>query len=190
MKKIALILSALLLCLSLFGCGTEDEVPQGMKLASDSQFYNLYVPEGWQINQQTPSVCSAQVSDKNRTNVNVMWWQTSDGYKTHDDFSKEYKERMNETLTEVKFLSTKAKSVYGDSAKEYIFTAKEAGIYYKFHTTVVLERGIFFVITFTFMQDPVAETPDSVDDVVFTTYQNYMVDSEICNKIITNFKVK
>lgn len=83
MKKIGLLVLAVLLILSLVACGegSPDGIPAGMKVASDEKNvpYRLCVPEGWQINYGTDGAIDnkgwsmAQSTEGDRTNVVVSY---------------------------------------------------------------------------------------------------------------------
>jgi hypothetical protein len=195
---IALVLTISLGCLFGCGCNNESEIPQGMKLASSSSLYKLFVPEGWQINQSTPSVVSAQASDTDIANVSVMFWQVSELCKDHDSFLKEYKEQLSTSFADIQFKESGTKSVVGEAyattdeqgnktspynAKDYVFTAKLGVNYYKYHITVILQGGVFYVITFTFPQDSYGTSFDKIEDVGFKSYTNHESDIEQILKV-------
>ncbi len=191
LKRALPIALALVICACcLFGCGcnNESEVPQGMKLASSSNLYKLFVPEGWQVNQSTPAVVSAQAGDTDIVNVSVMYWQISEECKDHDSFIAEYKAQMENVFDDLQFKESGTKSLVGESyavtdtegnktspynGRDYVYTAKVAGNYYKYHLTVVLHGGVFYVITFTFPQDNYGTNYDKIEDVGFKSYTNH-----------------
>ena len=185
---IALVLVILTGCLFGCSCNNETETPKGMKLASNSNLYKLYVPESWQVNQSTPSVVSVQASDTDIANASVMFWQVSDTCTDHDSFLAEYKTQLQQAFTDVQFKESGTKSVVGENyattdtngnktspynGRDYVYTAKIGGNYYKYHVTVVLESGVFFVITFTFPQDNYGTNYDKIEDVGFKSYTNH-----------------
>ncbi|MBQ7761709.1 MAG: hypothetical protein IJ400_06615 [Clostridia bacterium] len=198
---IALILVICTCCLFGCGCNNETEIPEGMKLASSSTLYKLFVPEEWQINQSTPSMVSAQASDTDIANVSVMYWQVSEECKDHDSFLVEYKLQIEGVFTDVQFKESGTSSVVGESyavtdengnktspynARDYVYTAKIAGNYYKYHVTVVLHGGVFYVITFTFPQDNYGTNYDKIEDVGFKSYTNHESNIE---QILKVFKI-
>ena len=185
---IALVLVILTGCLFGCGCNNNTEVPNGMKLASSSDLYKLFVPEDWQVNKSTPAVVQAQVSDTDIANVSVMYWQISDTCKDHDAFLTEYKSQLEQVFTDVQFKTNGTKSKVGESyavvdtngnmtspynGRDYVYTAKIGGNYYKYHATVVLYGGVFYVITFTFPQDNYGTNYDKIEDVGFKSYTNH-----------------
>ncbi len=75
-----------------------------------------------------------------------------------------------------------------DSAREYIYTAKNGDLYYKYYTTVILHGQNYYVITFTFPQNVRQENGEfvkdtSIEDVTFNDSQ-YTEDME---KVVNNF---
>ena len=190
MKKIGIFLTLLALVLVvLVSCGGSDgEAPSGMKQASSSDRYTLFVPSGWQVNQSTESVTSAQPNEGDRTNVSVMYWSTSQGYKTHEDFIAEYKGQLEQAFSEFKFLKEGAKSELGlrypskdtngnnvspYNAKDYVYVAKLGKLWYKYHISVAIDRGVFYVVTYTFIQDNPNVEYQKADEVTFSSYDNY-----------------
>ncbi|MBQ7353449.1 MAG: hypothetical protein IJW54_05535 [Clostridia bacterium] len=203
MKKLGLLIGALaLICIMLVSCGESSDVPDGMMQASCSDFYTLYVPDSWQINQSTEAVVSAQPHESERTNVSVMYWSTSQGYSTHADFIKEYKAQLDLAFTGVTFIEEGTKSELGlrypnkdtngndispYDAKDYVYVAKLGKLWYKYHVTVAIDRGIFYVVTYTFLQDNPQTEYEKIDDVKFSSYDSYR---STIKDISSAFKIK
>ena len=92
MKKIIALILAVISCLLLASCGGNMEVPEGMKLASNTAIvdYSLFVPENW-IVDLSDARTAAHVSDSDRTSINIAQWNYQG---TVDDWWKnEYKEQ-------------------------------------------------------------------------------------------------
>ena len=204
MKKILVLIGTLaLICIMLVSCGGGDgEAPSGMKQASASERYTLFVPDSWQINQSTEAVTLAQASESDRTNVSVMYWGKSDSCPDHEAFLKEYKAQLEQSFTAVEFLQEGAKSELGlrepskdtngndvspYNAKDYVYLAKLGKLWYKYHVSVALEGGVFYVVTYTFMQDNPETVYEKSDNVTFSTYDNYR---STIKDISSAFKVK
>ena len=203
MKKLLVLFGAMaLVCIMLVSCGNDSEVPDGMMQASSSDFYTLYVPDSWQINQSNEAVVSAQPHESERTNVSVMYWSTSQGYSTHADFITEYKAQLDLAFTNVKFISEGAKSELGlrypnkdtngnnispYDAKDYVYVAKLGKLWYKYHISVAIDRGVFYVVTYTFMQDNPQTDYEKLDSVTFSSYDSYR---STITDISSAFKIK
>lgn len=204
MRRIAILIGVLaLMCVMLVSCGGSDgEAPDGMKQASSSSFYTLFVPDSWQVNQSTESVASAQPSSAERTNVSVMYWQKSSDCSTHEQFLAEYKAQLEQAFSSVKFLQEGAKSELGlrypskdtngndispYDAKDYVYVAKMGKLWYKYHVSVALDRGVFYVVTYTFMQDNPETVYETADEVTFGSYDSYR---STITDISSAFKIK
>ncbi|MBQ7906825.1 MAG: hypothetical protein IJ309_02510 [Clostridia bacterium] len=202
MKKLISILLVAIMCICIFaGCNDNTEVPAGSKLASNSMLYKLFVPEEWQINQSTASMTSAQPSDSEFTNVSVMYWSATADKNNYESFEAEYKEQLNEIASEVKFLEDGTESVVGNryatvdsegnvdnpyDGKDYVYVAKLGKFFYKYHVTVVLNKGVFYVITFTFPQDNRTTELESMDEATFSAFDSY---TEQVTAILEAFKL-
>lgn len=165
MKKriILLVLAAILLVLPLTACGKNTDVPKGMKKASNTEFYTMFVPEDWYVVETNSDVTLAQsksnilgTTELEPVTVNAMFWSVDKELWGKDDeaqaaFYKKYEEDMKGTFSEFTHIETK-ESGYYTGAKEHTFGAKYGDIYYKYNMTVIIHNQIYYVITFNFPQ--------------------------------------
>lgn len=173
-KKIILVLlSLLLLVLPLCACGRTTDVPKGMKKASSTEFYTMFVPENWYVVETNSDVTLAQVkvdvlgaSELEPVTVNAMFWSIEESLWGEDkqeaaqaEFYKKYQEDMKGTFSEFTHIETK-ESAYYTGAKEHTFGAKYGDIYYKYNMTVIIHNRIYYVITFNFPQSNLEKDKD------------------------------
>ena len=174
------------MCLCLFSCGDEDEIPEGMKLASDTEIvdYKLYVPIDWTVSNAT---ATTQAYCEDRTNINIAQWDSS---KTVDEWWKdEYKPQVFEAgaVTEATIEKNKdgseGKSITLDkkAAKQYDYTAKIGDSFFKYTVIACKTGGSIYVIHITYMQDSGKEG----DEVVFSSVEKHKDDIK---NILDNFK--
>lgn len=202
-KKIILILlSALLLIFPLCACGRETDVPKGMKKASSTEFYTMFVPENWYVVETNSDVTLAQskvdvlgTTELEPVTVNAMFWSIDQALwgkddEAHAEFYKKYEEDMKGTFSDFTHIETKD-SAYYTGAKEHTFGAKYGDIYYKYNMTVIIHNQIYYVITFNFPQSNLTKDADgkikpseSFDKAEFED-KKYADEME---NVISNFK--
>ena len=163
-KKIILVLFAVILAISAVSCGDKDDfVPAGYKKASNKNAdHTLYVPEGWIVDMST-GVTSARVSKSDTSNISFMSFEldkslinseTSEGEEKDniDKFWDYYKNELVKTFPDmevdaenngVKMLISKK------SAKKYIYTATVTGAEYKFMQIIVIKGDSVYLYTYT-----------------------------------------
>ena len=75
MKRFFALFFTLISLFILVSCGDDSDVPAGMKLASNTDIvdYKLFVPENWIVSLNDTRT-AAQVSEKDRTNINIAQW--------------------------------------------------------------------------------------------------------------------
>ena len=143
----------LLLLLSAVSCSSSPlDPPEGMQLCSkDTLEYVFFVPNSWSVNAKTDAT-SAFISlgsdNKPMASVSVTSYASEieldlDGYWDicEDEYRKEFK---NFTV-----IAEAATVVAGKNAKDFIYTADFSGVTYKFSQTVFIDRGMFYIITYT-----------------------------------------
>jgi len=165
MKKIISIVLIAVMALGIFtSCGSNKEIPNGMKYACNTDIvdYSFFVPESW-IVDATEGYSMAHVSKEDRSSVSVLQFNFTSDIRTIDDWwdkkdtngeasEMSYKSKLSNTLKEVNIIEEgKETSVDGVAAKSYLFTGKElsSGIEYKFFVTAVAKNGSVYIITFT-----------------------------------------
>lgn len=150
----------LLLLLSIVSCSSNPLTPpDGMQLCSkDTLEYAFFVPNSWSVNAKsdaTSAFISLGSDNKPKASVSVTSYAAEieldlDGYWDicEEEYRKEFK-----SFT---FIAESATVVAGKNAKEFIYTADFSGVTYKFSQTVFIDRGMFYIITYT-------ARPDSYD---------------------------
>ena len=193
MKKLLLLFFVLSMCLCLFACG-DDEIPDGMQLASDTDIvdYKLFVPEFWTVYKSGNATTQAYVSDQDetRTNVLVMQWNVTENTSTIDKWwEEEYKPQVFKagTLKEYSIEKNKegqegsAFTLDGKAAKRYTYTGRIAETFFKYDVVACITGGSIYVIQFTYMQDK--ELTDGKP--TFSAQETYAEDIQ---KILDNFR--
>ena len=192
MKKILTLTFILAMCLCLFACGEDSDVPVGMRLASDTDIvdYKLFVPEAWEIVSGDSAQSQAFVSDTDRTNVIVNQWNITENTKTVNDWwEKEYKPQVFETGAIQKVAIEKNKdgkegvnvTLGGKAATKYTYTGMVGDTYFKYEVVGCVANGSIYVMHFTYMQDSVKEGEK-------ITYSACDLHKASVESIITNFK--
>lgn len=129
MKKIiAIIFSVALIALTLVSCNKETDVPEGMFLGTDNDFYTMFLPEGWEKIETGTDVTFAQaVSDDKLTNVtvNALYWTIS-SEDVDGETDEEKEERLfNEYYERYKGQLTGEYDQLGDGAKTISVTVTD-----------------------------------------------------------------
>lgn len=193
MKRILTVLLVLSLCLCLFACG-DDEVPDGMKLASDTEIvdYRLFVPEGWIVVNTGNATSQAFVSDKDetRTNVLVMQWNITENTSTIDNWWElEYKPQVFGANVVTDEVIEKNKDggegeptmLDGKAAKRYSYTGKVADTFFKYDIVACITGGSIYIVQVAYMQDRAVEG----QNMTFSAKETYAEDIQ---KILDNFR--
>ncbi len=202
-KKIILsVLAVLLLILPLASCGKEGDVPKGMKTASKTEFYTMYVPEDWYVVETNSDVTLAQsksnvlgTTELEPVTVNAMFWSIDQALWGKDseaqaEFYKKYQEDMKGTFSDFTHIETKESGFYA-GASEHTFGAKYGDIYYKYNMTVIIHNQIYYVITFNFPQSNITRdkdgkiTPSESFEAAEFDDSRYADDVE---NVVSNFK--
>ena len=159
MKKFICLALVALICLVAVGCGSDVEIPDGMKLASgDDEIYYFFVPSSWEV-KRGYDMPYAYYSATEPSNVNVTIYYpdetsvSTDGaedprapyiYAYWEKFSKEAAELKEYTLVE-----TKTSKLGGVFAKEYIYTEKTGGTVYRHRAAVTYYGELIVSLTYT-----------------------------------------
>lgn len=173
-KLLSLAFAILLISCLLVSCGNDPDVPDGMKLASgDAVAYDLFIPEEWLVDVQT-GYTSAHVSDTDATNVSVTSFDMQAANSTVDDWWEINVTDLKVAFTDYKEMKIGADTVLGgESAKEYVYSAKLGGVEYVYHhVAAVVEGGIVYNVTYT------------------TTPDKYESSLETFNKITSEFRFR
>ena len=151
--KVSALLLLLLITFSAVSCSAVGiKTPDGMRLCSDESLeYCFFVPTGWILNTQSGST-SAYYSLDDPASVSVTAYSPEvsldiDGYwdLCEAEYEKEFKNYA--------FLSEEATTVAEKNAKEYVYTADFSEKTYKFSQTIFVHNSMFYVITYTALED-------------------------------------
>ncbi|MBQ7225541.1 MAG: hypothetical protein IJX02_02940 [Clostridia bacterium] len=192
MKRFLSLLLIGVMCLFMFSCG-EDEVPDGMKLASDTDVvdYKLFVPESWVVSTAERATTQAYVSNSDRTNITVMQWNVTETTKTVKDWwENEYKPQVftsgavkEYTITKNKDGTEGAKTTLdGRAATKYVYTGKIGDSFFRYEIIACVTQGSIYVVQVTYMQDKQENKDDKV------TYSTVETHKEAIASIIENFR--
>ena len=121
MKKILILLFAILISTLCLASCTSSDVPKGMKSAYNSSEveFKLYVPESWIIDSMN-KISSAHVSDRDSTGISLK--KTS--YTSEAEWWSAFKSSITSTFTKVNLILEDADDVIsGLNAKKNVFTA-------------------------------------------------------------------
>ena len=121
MKKILILLFAILLSTLCLASCTSGDAPKGMKSAYNSSEaeFKLYVPNSWIIDSMN-KISSAHVSDRDSTGISLK--KTS--YTSEAEWWSDFKASITSTFTDVSFITEDSDTVIsGLNAKKNVFTA-------------------------------------------------------------------
>ena len=147
MKKLILIVLALVMTLSLFACGKEEEAPEGMRdVAPDSEKYNFYVPKDWRTNPG--DIVGAYYSMTDRSNISVMAYGGE--FESSEEYWNDFKLSAENTFEKFEVITeNEAKVLDERNAVRYVYKMKLNGKEYQCMQTVAAFSNIFYVITYT-----------------------------------------
>lgn len=173
MKKITVVLIALLLLITASSCSKKEEgdIPEGMvALENDVTDFTLYYPEEWSVDRNDGMV-SVYVSDKDRSNVSVTTFAASaevtsvDAYLNMGDTT--YFDHMKETFPDLEMLADGEETTLdGVPARQYVFTATVAGDAYKFKQVITYYYGYIYMLTYTSTTDGFDSHVDEVNSII------------------------
>lgn len=153
MKKVVVILSALLAAALLSSCSNEKTAPEGMKKASgEAAAYTFYIPEEWNIDLQTGAT-TAHFSAEDTSNISVMAWELESPDQTIDDWWEVNLADLETAFTDFKEESSETTTLDGAAAKKYIYTATLGSIEKKYMQTAAVNKGAVYVITYSASAD-------------------------------------
>ena len=161
MKKITVILLALIAIFSLTACGNASDAPKGMKLASNevSDFY-FYVPTNWTVDMST-GVASAYFSDKDRSNMSMTSYALSSAM-TAEEYWESIKGSYTSLFAEMSEPEVKDTALDGVEAKQYTYTAKAGTEQFKIMQIFCVKNNTVYVFTFTATPEKFEEHIDKV----------------------------
>ena len=179
MKKAFLIIFSLItLCLFIGSCGNSSDVPEGMKLASDTSkvYYSLFIPNEWIIDSSTDKITSAHASGVDRTSINIQAKQEN----SIDSWWKGYKSSLSFTFSDTEFISENEDIALGGlNGKRYVFTvAFGDNSNLKYELIAVSKEDTLYILTFTYIGNK------ENDQIVYTDTRH----NESIKKIKDNFK--
>lgn len=152
-RRILSTLSIVLIVCAFTSCSDKDDVPKGMKLASDTSVvdYSLFVPEEWMIVTRNGAT-SVQVSKTDCSSVSVAQWNLTDEISSIDAWWEDYKEQMNNIFAEMTVVTEGEKTVVdGKAASKYIYYGTFNGVKYTYMVVATIRNNSIYVITYTSM---------------------------------------
>lgn len=152
-RRILSTLSIVLIVCAFTSCSGKDDVPKGMKLASDTSVvdYSLFVPEEWMIVTRNGAT-SVQVSKTDCSSVSVAQWNLTDEISSIDAWWEDYKEQMNNIFAEMTVVTEGEKTVVdGKAASKYIYYGTFNGVKYTYMVVATIRNNSIYVITYTSM---------------------------------------
>ena len=148
--KIILILLTILAILCFASC-SDDGIPAGMKLASDTSRvdYSLFVPSDWVIDSSTDKITSAHASKSDLTSINIQ----KQAFLSLEDWWASYKKSLSSMFKDLNVLSENEDFVLGGvNAKRHTVTASFGeGSYFKYELIGVMRNDIVYAITITYV---------------------------------------
>ena len=167
MKKAALIIAVIMLCMSLASCNKNTDVPSGMKLASTNEAasYSLFVPEDWVVDIDTGAT-SAHVSDSDKSNVSVMAWSLPTTDSTVDDWYEIAKEELAVSFTDFTEVSVEETTMGGVYAKDFTYTAKLGSEARQYRQVGAVKDGVVYVLTYSTTPDLFDKYLEEVDSII------------------------
>lgn len=179
-KRILCLLLIVVASFALPSCSGKTDVPNGMKLASDTSIvdYSLFVPEKWIIDISNGATM-AHVSDADRSNVSVAQWNLEKELSSIESWWELYKEQVNDkpfsgTMTVV--TEGEKTVVDGKAASKYVYYGTVSNVKYTFMVVATVRNGSIYVITYTSIGE--------IDDENSLFSKNL----ETVNSIIENFR--
>ena len=172
-KKIAIILLALVFMSALAGCGdTDPDVPAGcVEISADDIGYHFYMIDTWVAAEQS-GMTSAMVSEFDTSNVSMMGFDAGDALSV-DDYWAKFSEEFGTVFGEITYEEEGTDTTLGSkSAKKYIYTAKIADKEYKFMQIVCLTSNAQLftsqpeVYVFTYTAAP-EKYDEHIEDVIY-----------------------
>lgn len=168
MKRIALIISALILALSVLTACAEKEsgIPSGMqRVSSDELGCNLHVPENWTKSSFTTNAIGAYCSNSDPTNVTVMAWNV-DASETLDSWWEKYRSDFDLVFDEFKLVSSENTTMGNVAAVKHTYTAKLGDTEYNYVQCACLHWSMVYVMTFTSIPDFFESHTDDISDII------------------------
>lgn len=178
MKRIIILVVAVLMLMCLVGCGN-DGAPSGMKLASDrSQVdYSLYIPEEWTIDQM--DTFSRAHAENDISAISVFTFPISESQTIGDWWTSYYKPSIEKTLSDFEMLEGEiAGMVDGKASLSYTFKStltktqgeESAILTYKNRITIVKNGACAYVLwyngTVTEKADYYTQSLEAADKIV------------------------
>ncbi len=147
MKKFFSVLLLSVLALSLFACGKDKSIPDGMvKASGDDVAYTLYVPGGWNTVAESGIYGAYLSTDKSSMTVSSYYGdvQSIDDYwqKAKASYDGTYKNFTIETEEEPTVIG-------GKKGFKYVFSAEIDGAEYKFMQICAVNSNTLYVFTYT-----------------------------------------
>lgn len=152
--------------LTLVSCGGDSAAPNGMKsLSTDLCDYNLYIPTGWVVDEQTRFV-AAYVSDNDRTSVSMEAFELENASMTVSEFWDSYADDFAATLSDMEMVSEDSMLLGGAAAVKYVYDATVTGDPYRFMQVVAIRGGTVYIFTYTATPEMYEEHLQAVEAIL------------------------
>lgn len=157
MKKIVLVLFAIILAVTVSSCKKEEsDVPKGMFYEENGAVdYRLCLPDGWIIDRNDGMV-SAHASEDDKSNVSVTAFELPRSYTSLAEYlDSEYITYFEKNFSDMQIVEDFTETTFGgNDARRIVFTADVGGIGYQFMQIITLHRnGYIYIFTYTSTPD-------------------------------------
>ena len=189
MKKLFLLLLAVISAISLFSCGDDSDSPDGMQLiyGSDASGYYFYAPEEWIASNlgEIKAAYTARVDPTSVSFAEVFPEKLNDTEKSTENFFFEnyFEKSLAEFHTEPTVSLKAEKTAFGaegakaDRAEKYTYSYTYSGHKFGFMQILIKEKESYYIFTFSSLLE---EKSDGV------TYYDFY--TEKLQAVIDNFK--
>ena len=146
-RKIAVLLAALLLCIALAGCSGADEAPEGMKSVTiEGEPFKLYVPTAWTDNTNS-GISSAIYSPALNITVSARYYTLSES-TTLDAVVSTRIHDYSASLAQFNIVENAPSTLGGKDAVKLVYTAMHAQTKMTFVESLVIHNSDVITLRF------------------------------------------
>ena len=193
MKKISIIIFALLMVVLCLASCKDDGVPSGMKVASNTACvdYSLFVPKSWIIDSMD-KVSSAHVSDNDSTGISVKINENT----TYEKWWDSYKSALESTFKDLKIeVDGESTVVASLNAKKYTFTASFlSNSHYKYELYAIERNGSLYEIMIKYQGNTrdgtVTYTDEAYKDDIKDILDNFCFNDKLTENDEVTYEAK
>lgn len=163
------VLALLLLCAILMpvlcSCGEQEDVPQGMQIATlDGALYRLYIPRTWTSNTNS-GTSGGYFSNNDICRVSFMPVEKS-GYTEPEDYGAHVLEAMEARFPDYELVNESEVTLGGETAKAYLYTFTYMETPCKYTDLILSHEGVLYRMLFAFTQENYDGYSDDRDSIV------------------------